>query len=74
MAEQNTYHLAKKDVITDPMLPPAVTYFLMKDMVHKKNWSIEVLFSRDYDTEWSLNDDNWTKASFNHKETLESLN
>jgi hypothetical protein len=74
VAKQNTYHLVNKDIIIDPMLPPAVTYFFMKDVMRKKDWAIEVLFSREYDTEWSFNEDNWRKAEFDFSEFPQTLN
>jgi hypothetical protein len=63
----------KEDIITDPFLTQAATYFIMKQFIREANWSIEMLFSRDCDTEWTFNNDNWVATKFNFERYLQDL-
>jgi len=62
-----------EDVIIDPYLTQAATYFLMKQMVREANWSIEMLFSRDCETDWTYNDENWVGVKFTFEKYFQEL-
>ena len=41
----------------------ALVYFLLRDDVRIREYSLEMLFSRDYDTDMSLDSGNWGGVS-----------
>lgn len=50
-------------MLRDKELQMALVYFLLRDDVRIREYSLEMLFSRDYDTDMSLNSGNWGGVS-----------
>jgi hypothetical protein len=50
-------------MLKDKELQMALVYFLLRDDLRVREYSLEMLFSRGYDTDMSLDSGNWSAVS-----------
>ena len=51
--------MSRKEICPDPMLMRSMVYFYLCDEITVRKQNLDMLFSKGYETGWSLNSDNW---------------
>jgi hypothetical protein len=64
----------KETVVADKQCSEALAYFHIMAQIREREYSVEMLCSKGYDTLWSINDDNWCTFVAFPTDDLECLN
>lgn len=64
----------KETVVADKKCSQALAYFHVMSQIREREYSVEMLCSKGYDTIWSINDDNWCTFVAFPTDDLECLN
>jgi hypothetical protein len=62
------------DAIINKDLPKMLTYFLFHNRIRIREFNVEMLFSKDYDNNWTLSKINWAILEATKPVGLEELN